>query len=169
MVLYYSVYEYLLLIHLLGKRRVKENTANTWATHYFICSTCHLFFWLQDIEHNIEDLYCSCAKENVIITVIKINVISALESILCGSEMRREMRLAEKLWNRFGAFMERFVFLLFFFFTANSAVGVLQINSDSEAGHSLEWKRQITRGEEREERKSVSVCTCKQEREASWK
>lgn len=112
------------------------------------------FFLLQDIEHDIENLYCVCAKKKkVIITVVKINVNSELESIL-GGLARWDVRWDSQ--RSCGTGLEH----LWRGFLANSAVGVLQINSDRKAGHSLEWKRQITRGEERKKRKPVSVCAC---------
>lgn len=51
--------------------------------HFISPSFCSFFlFHLKDVEHNIENLYCSHVKKNVIIAVIYIGVVSEPESIL---------------------------------------------------------------------------------------
>lgn len=118
------------------------------------CSSCFFVFfvshrfWLQDIEHNIEDFYCwSYEGKCLYYSNKEHHYFSAWVNILQLSEMRRETRLPAKLWNQFGVFVWE-AFIIIYFLTA--LVELIKINSDSRAGHSLEWERQITRGEEKE-------------------
>lgn len=93
-----------------------------------------------------------CTRDNVFITVIKNIVISVLESIFCSLvrwDVRRDSQ--QSRGSSLVPFCGRFFIIIIYFFNSlSSALRVIKINSDSRAGHSLEWKRQITRGEEKE-------------------
>lgn len=144
--LYYSTCQCLPLRNVWERNRV-----NTWSSCFFVFFVCHRF-WLQDIEHNIEDFYSWLYKGKCLYHSNKEHCyFSAWVNILQLSEMRRETRLPAKSWIQFGAFLwEVFYYYYLFFNSLSSALRVIKINSDSRAGHSLEWKRQITRGEEKE-------------------